>query len=81
MSVPFRLAAPCNLPVEVLVPWTGVVGHGIVCQGSYPTTLTPRTVFPFFTDMHSPVTTTSNTAHDNTNGTVGTGDAAHASNV
>ena len=29
---------------EVPVPWTGVGGHGTVCQGSYPTTLTPRTV-------------------------------------
>ena len=34
---------------EVPVPWTRVVDYGTVCQGPYPTTLTPRTVYRFST--------------------------------
>ena len=37
------LAAPFLL-LEGPVPWTGVLGYGTVGQGSYPTTLTPRTM-------------------------------------
>ena len=47
-----------------------LLGHGAVCLGSYPTTLTPRT--------YSLVTMTSNTAHEITHGSVGTGDVVRA---
>ena len=74
------VAAPFYIAMEVPVPWTGVVGYGTVCQGSCPTTLTPRTVYSFF-NMYSFVITTRHTAHGNTNGSVGTGDVVHAWSV
>ena len=64
VTASLSLAAPFFLPVGAPVRVDpGVAGYGTVCQESYPTTLTPRTVYKFFYMYHL-ATRTSDTAHE-----------------
>ena len=78
VTASLSLAAPFFLPVGAPVRVDpGVAGYGTVCRESYPTTLTPRTVYKFF-HMYHLATRTSDTAHENKNRSVGTRDVVHA---